>query len=122
MATGLRRRLGLAVADLLSHLAEQEVYHPDTKPQNILVREEAGGFALWLVDLDRVRFARPLTRTHWVKSLARINSGLNADVSLLDRMRCLRECSRGRWNGAERLQIARDVHAMSLTRDYAWRE
>ncbi|NLW49879.1 MAG: hypothetical protein GXY85_03425 [Candidatus Brocadiaceae bacterium] len=116
-----RRRLSEAVAGLLNRLADEEVYHRDTKPTNVLVRREGNGFRLWLVDLDRVRFDRPLTHGLWVKCLARLNAGIPGRVGLLDRMRCLRLCGRGRWAAAERLSIAREVYALSLTRSVAWK-
>ncbi|KPK64956.1 MAG: hypothetical protein AMK73_04380, partial [Planctomycetes bacterium SM23_32] len=87
---------------------------------NVLVRRTDDGFRLYLVDLERTRFDRPLTRDRWVKCLARLNAGLPASVSLLDRMRCLRACGRGRWSARERLSVARDVYALSLTRRPAW--
>jgi len=111
-----RRRLGQAVASLLGQLAQEEVYHPDTKPGNLLVKETDGQYKLWLVDLDRAKFATPLTRRRWVKCLTRLNAGLPAQVTVLDRMRCLRECGRGRWSARERLQIARKVQRLSLRR------
>jgi len=117
----MRRRLGRAVAAALNRLAEAETYHPDTKPTNFLIRAEpAGGFRAYLVDLDRAKFDTPLRRRHWVKCLARLNAGLPASVSLLDRMRVLRECSRGRWEGAERKEIACQVYRLSLARRPAW--
>jgi tRNA A-37 threonylcarbamoyl transferase component Bud32 len=115
-----RRELGCAVARLLGQLAQERVYHPDTKPSNILVKEVEGRFRLHLVDLERSRFGRPMTRSRWVKCLARLNAGLPARVSLLDRMRCLRECGKGRWSPRERLAIAREVHRLSLGRRPAW--
>ena len=115
------RRLGRAAARLLNLLADQEVYHPDTKPNNILVKRTGGEFQLWLVDLDRARFNTTVTRRRWIKCLARLNAGLPGQVGLLDRMRCLRRCSRGRWSRAERLHVARQVYALSLTRRVAWK-
>ncbi len=115
-----RRQLGAAIADMLNLLAEKEIYHPDTKPTNFLVKERDGAFDLWLVDLDRVRFDAPPDRNRWEKSLARLNAGLPADVTVLDRMRCLRRCGAGRWTARERLQIARRVYDLSLRRRPAW--
>ncbi|MCK4374006.1 MAG: hypothetical protein KAX19_01720, partial [Candidatus Brocadiae bacterium] len=121
LPAGARRcQLGKAVAALLDLLARGEVYHPDTKPSNLLVKEGDGRFRLWLVDLDRVKFASPWTRNRWAKCLARLNAGLPATVTLLDRMRCLRGCGRGRWSGGERLLIARQCRALSLKRRTAW--
>jgi len=115
-----RRRLGEAIAGLFNQLADQNVYHPDTKPTNILVKRAGREFRLWLVDLDRARFDTTVTRGRWVKCLARLNAGLPGQIGLLDRMRCLRLCSRDRWDFAERLRIARDVYTLSLTRRVAW--
>ncbi|MHC4479648.1 MAG: lipopolysaccharide kinase InaA family protein [Planctomycetota bacterium] len=115
-----RRRLGRRVAQLLDRLATEEVYHPDTKPTNFLARRTDGDFKLWLVDMDRARFDTRFGRGLWIKCLARLNAGLPADITLLDRMRCLRECGRGRWEGRERLEIARRVYCTSLAYRPAW--
>lgn len=115
-----RRQLGREVARLLNLLAREEVYHPDTKPTNVLVKNVGGESGLWLVDLDRARFEARLTPSRWVKCLTRLNAGLPAQVSLLDRMRCLRECGRGRWNERERLRIARRIYRSSLRQRPAW--
>jgi len=115
-----RRRLGCAIAGLLDRLAREEVRHPDTKPTNFLVGGQGDEVRLHLVDLDRMRFGTPATARTWIKNLAQLNAGLPADVTLLDRMRCLRDCSRGRWGRAERLRIARQVHSLSLERNPAW--
>ncbi|MFO7958402.1 MAG: lipopolysaccharide kinase InaA family protein [Candidatus Brocadiia bacterium] len=111
-----RRRLGRAVADLLLSLDRQEVYHPDTKPTNILVHRGEDGLELYLIDLERVRFGRPMSRKEWTKCLARINAQLPQSVSLLERVRCLRRCARGRWDAGERREIAQRVHQLSLQR------
>jgi len=111
-----RRCLGRAVADLLLRMDACGVYHPDTKPTNILVTRGDGGLKLNLIDLERVRFGRPMSRKEWIKCLARINAQLPESVSLLERFRWLRRCARGRWNAGERREIARRVHALSLER------
>ncbi len=111
-----RRALGRAIADLFNTLAEREVYHPDTKPTNILVRRAEGGFLLWLVDLDRVRFDAPMGQERWAKCLTRVNADLPDAIGLLDRMRCLRQCGRGRWSAGERRRLARRVAALSIKR------
>ncbi len=119
LPTGKKRRaLGRAIAELLDALEERGVYHPDTKPTNFLVRETDGEFKLWLVDLDRVRFGAPFTWTQWVKLLARLNAGLPAEVTVLDRLRCLRQTRWGeRWG---RLKLAREVYQLSVTRRPVW--
>ncbi len=111
-------RLGLvdALADLLITMAQEKVYHPDTKPGNILVQRNGEEFELYLVDLDRVQFEKKMSRRRWIKSLARVNSGLPEGVSGPDRMRCLRRCAEGRWDRRERLELARRVREMSIRR------
>ncbi|MFO8007004.1 MAG: lipopolysaccharide kinase InaA family protein [Candidatus Brocadiia bacterium] len=111
-----RQRLAEAMADLLRRMAEEGAYHPDTKPGNILVRREGDGYSLWLVDLDRTSFPRRLSRARWVKTLARINAQVPAEFSLLERMRFLRRCGRGRWDAEERLEVAREVLQRSAER------
>lgn len=116
-----RTALGRAVAALLNRLAEEEIYHPDTKPTNILVREKDGGYRLWLVDLDRACHGRPLGRERWVKMLARVNAGLPSQITLLDRMRVLRRCAQGRWSAQERQEVARRALELSIQRRPKWR-
>ena len=117
-----RRELGAGIAGLLTSLSAKRVYHPDTKPTNIRLRETDGGFQLWLVDMARVRFDTEITRATWIRYLAHLNAGLPRTVSLLDRMRCLRECSKGRWSPGERKEIARAVYKASLARSPLWAE
>ena len=116
-----RRRLGVAIAGLLRRMADQEVYHPDTKPSNLLIEEVDGEIRPCLVDLDAVRFGPRDVRRTWVRNLAQLDAGLPVDVTVLDRMRCLRACGAGRWSAAERMAIARDVLRLSLGRGPAWR-
>ena len=67
---------------------------------------------------DRVRFGAPFTWTQWVKLLARLNAGLPAEVTVLDRLRCLRQTRWGeRWG---RLKLAREVYQLSVTRRPVW--
>jgi tRNA A-37 threonylcarbamoyl transferase component Bud32 len=118
---GRRPHLGRAIAGLLDSLEREEIHHPDTKPTNLLVREAAGQVHLWLVDLDRVQFRRRhRDDRRWVKNLAQLNAGLPAEVTTLDRMRCLRACGRGRWSAARRKEIARAVRRLSMQRNPLW--
>jgi hypothetical protein len=133
LSPGQRQALCRAVAKLLTCLADRQVYHPDTKPKNLLVKETGAGFRLWLVDPDRIRFGQLYTPVLWGKVLGRVNAGLAGNITLLDRMRCLRLCGRigwtsrerplarsPRWTPEERLAIARAAYELSLTRRPAW--
>ena len=115
-----RRELVLAVADIFRLMAVKQVEHPDTKPSNILVAMDAARIRLWLADLDRLGFEEPWGRKQWVQHLAQCDAGLPAEVTLLERMRCLRKCGRGQWTPAQRGEIARAVRECSLTRNPAW--
>ena len=111
-----RTALGRAVAGLLTHMADAEVYHPDTKPTNFLVSRADGGFSLHLVDLDRSRYRVRYGLRLWARCLMKLNAGLPDSITLLDRMRCLRACGRGRWGARERLGLARRVLELSRRR------
>jgi len=116
-----RRALGRAVAKLLGRLADESVRHPDTKPTNLLVQEWSGDeVRIVIVDLDRVRFDVSITEAEWVRMLAQVNAGLPSDVTVRDRLRCLRACARGRWDAAARRRIARATLNLSLTRNPMW--
>lgn len=116
----LRDRLGEALADLLNRLQDRAVYHPDVKPTNVLVQQKERDVSVYLIDMARVRFESEGGRRRWIRYLAQLNAGLPAHISLLDRMRCLRRCSRGRWTAGERLRIARAAYEKSLGRNPKW--
>jgi hypothetical protein len=120
LSSAQKREVSRAVAKLFRRLVEKQVRHPDLKPSNILVGSDGDTFRLWLADLDRVRFDRPWGREDWIHALSQCNAGLPSSITLLDRMRCLRECGGGRWSASERKQIARAVYAESLKRRPAW--
>jgi len=115
-----RRELARQVAGLFRLLADNQVRHPDTKATNILVGRDAAGFRLWFTDLDRVQFNKPWPRHRWVRHLAHCNARVPTAVTLLDRMRCLREIARGLWTDKERLQVARDILAETPQHDPVW--
>jgi len=115
-----RRALMEAVARLLNELFDKAVYHPDLKPTNVLVQDVGGEVKLWLVDMARVRFQSHGAKRRWIRYLSQLNAGLPLRITMLDRMRCLRMCSGGKWDGRERLRIARAVYEKSLRRRPLW--
>lgn len=115
-----REQLGEALADLLETLERENVYHPDIKPTNVLVDSTEEGFAVYLIDMGRVKFESEGGRQRWMRYLAQLNAGLPAEVSMLDRMRFLRRVARGRWSSRERRQIAVEVYEKSLQRNPKW--
>jgi tRNA A-37 threonylcarbamoyl transferase component Bud32 len=116
-----RRKLAAALARIFCRMAREGISHPDTKPSNFLVDTQDAEVRVWLVDLDRVRFGVTVDQQWWVDHLARLDSGLPADVNLRERLRFLRDCGRGRWSRAERLAIARLVREKSLQRGPRWK-
>ena len=115
-----RVRLCKTLANLLETLQKENVYHPDMKPTNVLVERNEAGFDLYLIDMGRVRFESEGGRERWIRYLAQLNAGLPGQITLLDRMRFLRECGRGRWNARERREIATAVYEKSLERNPKW--
>ena len=120
LSRGAKDRLSEALAGLLESLQKERVYHPDVKPTNVLVSRSGERFDLYLIDMCRVRFESEGGRQRWIRYLAQLNAGLPAQITLLDRMRFLRRCGRGRWNPTERRRIARAVYQRSLERNPKW--
>jgi len=115
-----RRALTEALARLLNELFDKAVYHPDLKPTNVLVQDVGGEVKLWLVDMARVRFQSHGAKRRWIRYLSQLNAGLPLRITMLDRMRFLRMCSGGEWDGQERLRIAKAVYEKSLRRRPLW--
>ena len=104
-----RRELAARVAEMLSRLDRADVYHPDLKPSNFLVWREDGRFRIAIADMSRVSFESPCGRKRWVRWLYQLNRQMPPEITLLDRLRCLRACNAGRWSKAEESCIAREV-------------
>ncbi len=113
-------RVGRAVARLIGLLCERRIYHPDLKPENFLVRIDEDKVRVWIIDMAGVKFHTHCDEKRWVRYLAQLNSGLPDQVRLLDRMRFLRECGRGRWDARTRERIARRALEKSLERNIQW--
>jgi len=89
-----RRGFLAALADEIVRLHERSVYQADLKTCNILVREAepsadagAGAFAFLHVDLDDVRFDRPLSLRERLLNLAQLHSSTPRAVTFAERLR-----------------------------------
>ncbi len=108
-AADVRRELARRVAEMLVRLHRAEVYHPDLKPSNFLVWREEGRLRVGIADMSRVSFESPGGRARWVRGLYQLNRQMPPEITLLDRLRCLRVCNTGRWSREEESRIAREV-------------
>ena len=87
-ATASRRAFAAAVGRHFQRLHRMGVFHRDLKTTNILVVGEATGpWAFYVVDLDRVRFGRSLSRRRRARNLAQINASTPLVMSATDRLR-----------------------------------
>ena len=83
-----RRRFLAALAGEVRSLHERRVYQADLKTCNILVREGAdGGFRFVHVDLDDVRFDRPVALRERLYNLAQLHSSTPRAVTYAERLR-----------------------------------
>ena len=83
-----KRRLVQGCGVFLGRLHRQGIYHADMKAMNILARFDANGEPLFrLIDYDRVRFSRQVTRRRRIKNLAQLASSIPDQVSRADRLR-----------------------------------
>jgi len=71
------------LARLVRRMHRRGVYHRDLKANNILVR----GDEFYVVDLDRVDFARHVPHEDCAWNLAQLNAAVGAPVTRTDRLR-----------------------------------
>jgi tRNA A-37 threonylcarbamoyl transferase component Bud32 len=89
-----KRELVRQIARLVRRFHRAGFYHRDLYLCHIFVREERGNFALYLIDLQRVRQKRPgqVGRRWLVKDLAALNYSAPAGIiTRTDRMRFVRD-------------------------------
>ena len=87
-ATASRRTFATAVGRHFRRLHGMGVFHRDLKTTNILIVGEAtDSWTFYVVDLDRVRFRRRVSRRHRARNLAQINASTPLVMSATDRLR-----------------------------------
>jgi hypothetical protein len=88
---GTRREAFLkACADFMAHLYLQRIFHRDLKTCNIMVREEANGWDLCLVDMDDVRLDKKIPPRGIIKELIQLHTSTPLFMEMRDRIRFLR--------------------------------
>lgn len=103
-----------ATADFAAGLHRRGVWHGDLKACNWLVEETGTHLAFRLVDTDRVRFLRRVSRERRLRNLAQLAASVPRAVTRTDRLRWWRRYARGTpWAGAAHERaVARDVAAL----------
>jgi tRNA A-37 threonylcarbamoyl transferase component Bud32 len=104
----------------LARVHKAEVYHKDLKANNVLVAEENGATRFLLLDLDRVRFDRPLSQAEIEFNMACLNAAVPNFISATDRMRVFKAYT-GRDNiSVSDKDVLRRVRDISIARDHFW--
>lgn len=114
---GDRRELLFRLARLVRRMHARGVFHQDLKASNILVRDGS----LFVIDLERVKFPRLVSREQRILNLAQLNAAVGAPVTRADRLRFLRVYfgrDFGEW--AHRKEWARRVMKVTVARHHVW--
>lgn len=108
------------VGAMLARLHEAEVYHKDLKANNVLVAENAGGPRFLLLDLDRVRFDKPLSAKEAEFNLACLNAAVANFISVTDRLRAYMAYT-GEALTPKHKGALRRIREISIARRHFWK-
>jgi len=101
------------MANLFKNLHHEGIYHNDLKDYNILVRENDGKPAFFLLDLEGVQSFKKIPRRCVIENLMQVNRTIGRIMSGSDRVAFIREyCNNAEWK-----VLARDVLAASAIKD-----
>jgi hypothetical protein len=89
------REISDALADLAARLHRKGVWHGDWKACNFLLEEKGRRVAFPLLDTDRLRFRRTISRARRLRNLAQLDASLPKVVSRAERLRWFRRYARG---------------------------
>lgn len=89
------REVSDAFADLAARLHRRGVWHGDWKACNFLLEERGLRVAFPLLDTDRLRFRRTISRARRLRNLAQLDASLPKVVSRSERLRWFRRYARG---------------------------
>ena len=113
-ARRMLRALARELAGVIARMHNAGLYHRDLYAKHIFVRPEGGGFAINIIDLQRMARGGGLKRA--VKDLACLNVTIGWRIGgAAERLRFLAEYSRQRWPGGKvkAAALARRVLARS---------
>jgi Lipopolysaccharide kinase (Kdo/WaaP) family/Glycosyl transferase family 2 len=85
-----RRRFAAWLGDLFRRLHAAGVYHNDLKDVNVLVRPGGSGLQEALLDLERIRIGRSVSRRRRTKNLVQLDRTLGRSAGATARLRFLR--------------------------------
>jgi tRNA A-37 threonylcarbamoyl transferase component Bud32 len=114
-----RRRLVDAAAAFLASVHARGVSHADLKGSNLLVRERAGGFELFLVDLAEVRLVGAVGEAERIEALAQLSASTPLVVTRAERLRFLARYAPGA-SRAERARWFRAIERRGRARGCVW--
>jgi hypothetical protein len=89
-----RREFLRAFGRAIRHIHESGVYQPDMAGQNFIVADGEGEPVFHLVDLDRVRLCREMSRARILRNLCQLGH-MPGTLTRTDRIRFLRAYARG---------------------------
>jgi len=108
------------VGRMLANLHGTEVFHKDLKANNMLVAEHGGTRRFLLLDLDRVRFNRPLTRSEAEFNLACLNAAIPNFVTVTDRLRAFKAYVDLKNLSEHHKEMLRRIRDISIARNHLW--
>jgi tRNA A-37 threonylcarbamoyl transferase component Bud32 len=104
-----RREFAGSVARFFRGLHAGEIFHKDVKATNLLVQQDGDGWRIALVDLDHVRFDKPLRKREQARNLAQLHASIPPCVGSTYRWRFLQACLHGKSREALRSMAAEVV-------------
>lgn len=108
-----KRRFIRALARLFSKLHHEGIYHNDLKDYNILVRNDKGEPAFFLLDLEGVRHFKKIPERRLIENLMQINRTIGRIMTNADRVAFIREyCNKEEWK-----VLSKEVLAASAAKD-----
>ncbi len=105
-----RAEVLMAFAEYTAGLHIKGVQHNDYNPKNIFFRRDGDGYRFSMVDLNRIRFKRRLTRCECIKEFRRLGFPTDELAAIADRYARVRGWNRDLFCGCVLLARALDPH------------
>lgn len=117
-----KKKFIAALAAQVRAMHEKGVYHADLKSNNVLVREDAGGWTFYIIDLDRIRFKEHLSFKERANNLAQINASIADCITPAERLLFFKLYAQGTpliKQGKKYFQSIMEIGRAKNTRPYA---